>query len=99
MPCVRRPHSGDTSPCVSADCVGVSETVGVSAHARILGGLRTSLMLVGPWTCGAGGREPYSSLEKAKKDNAERNSGAPLADLSRGMHRHAFASLPTPRVR
>jgi hypothetical protein len=74
MPCVRRLHLGDMSPCVSADCVGVSETVGVSAHALILGGLRTSSRLVGPWTCGAGGREPCSSLENAKKDSVERNS-------------------------
>ena len=45
------------SRCVSADCVGVTETVGVSVHARILGGLRTS-------ACGAGGREPCLSLER-----------------------------------
>jgi hypothetical protein len=58
MPCVRRLHLGDTSPCVSADCVGVTETVGVSAHARILGGLRTSLRSVDPWTCEVEAREP-----------------------------------------
>ena len=89
MPCVRRQHSGDMSPCVSADCVGVIETVGVSAHARILGGLKTSSRLVGPWACGAGGREPCSSLENAKKDSVESSR-----NLSRGTHRHAFASLP-----
>ena len=90
MPCVRRLHSGDMSPCVSADCVEVTEIVDVSAHDRVLGGLKTSSMLVGPWACGAGVREPCSSLENTKKDSVER----PLADLSRGMHRHASASLP-----
>jgi hypothetical protein len=72
MPCVRRLHSGDTSPCVSADCGGATETAGVGAHARFLDGLKTSSRLVGPQTCGAGGREACSSLEGAKKDSVER---------------------------
>ena len=78
MPYVRQPHSGDMSPCVSADCDGVTEIVGVSAHARVLGGLRISSMLVDPWTCGAGGREPGSSLENARKDSVERNTSRPV---------------------
>jgi hypothetical protein len=81
MPCVRRLHSGDMSPCVSADCVGVTETVGVSAHARILDGLKTSSRLVGPWACGAGGREPCSSLENAKKASVESSQACHVARI------------------
>ena len=72
MPCVRRLHLGDTSPCVSADCGGGTGTAGVLAHARLLDGLKTFSRLVGLWKCEAGGREPCSSLERAKKDSVGR---------------------------
>lgn len=68
MPCVRRLHSGDTSPCVSADYGGGTGTAGVLGHAQLLDGLKTFSRLVGLRICEAGGRGPCLSLERAKKD-------------------------------
>lgn len=90
MPGVKRLHSGDTSPCVSADCDGATESAGVSSHGQLLDGLKTSSRSEGPQICGAVVHEPCSSLEEVKKDALSRGT----ADVSRGMHRHAVAHLP-----
>lgn len=66
MPCARRLHSGDMSPCGTADCGGATENAGVSAPGRLVGGLGTFSRAVDPWTCGAGGREPCSSSRQGR---------------------------------